>query len=332
MKAMKNRRAHGVRIRVRAGWHSARARLVRLVGRRSRQLQRFACTDFDRETLVAAKRASVSVCVLTKNCAATIERTVHVCRELERAGLIDELIVVDGDSQDDTAEMAERAGAPVHLESRLLPELGPVRGKGDAMWRAQSVMTGDILVFQDGDLADYSERHLLGVLGPLLMAPTISFVKGTYQRHLRMGKVTVQNAGGRVSQLTARPLLKALYPDLAQFRQPLSGECAIRRELAHAIPFVTEYGVETGMLIDAYNSVGIHAMAEVDLLERSNNHQDLSALSLMAEQVIATVLTRSNMLPSDGDSLSPLVERPPYAAFVNEIANATLPFTRVDIK
>jgi len=332
MKLMRNPVATSTRVRLRAGWHSTKARLVRLVGRRSRQLQRFVCTEFDRETLLAAKRASVSVCVLTKNCASTIERTVHVCRELQRAGLIDELIVVGGDSLDDTAGLAERAGATVQLESMLLPELGPVRGKGDAMWRAQSVMKGDILVFQDGDLADYSERHLLGVLGPLLVAPTIAFVKGTYQRHLRMGKVTVQNAGGRVSQLTARPLLKALYPDLAQFRQPLSGECAIRRELSHSIPFVTEYGVETGMLIDAYNAVGIHAMAEVDLFERANNHQDLTALSSMAEQVIATVLTRANMLPTGGDSLLALVERPPYSAFVNEVASATLPFARVDIK
>lgn len=329
MAFMKNRWLTSTRIRTQATWHSARARLVRLVGRRSRQLQRYVCTDFDRETMLIAKRSAVSVCILAKNCAATIERTVHVCTELQRVGLLDQVVVIDGSSTDATAEIAERSGAEVYREADLLPELGPVRGKGDAMWRAQSVLSGEILVFQDADLADYSERHLLGVLGPLLVAPSISFVKGTYQRHLRMGKVTVQNAGGRVSQLTARPLLKALYPDLAQFRQPLSGECAIRKSLAHSMPFVTGYGVETGMLIDAYQAVGIHSMAEVDLLERSNNHQDLEALSNMAEQVIATVLTRAGMLPEEAGSLTSVPERPPYADFLEELSTATRSFVAV---
>jgi glucosyl-3-phosphoglycerate synthase len=329
MKNMKWQLGSSARIRAKATLHSTRARLVRLVGRRSRRLQSYACTDFTRDELISLKRPSVSVCVLTKNCSDTIKATVTSLMAVKQAGLVDEVVVVDANSPDGTAQLAARFGATVYLESDLLPELGPVLGKGDAMWRAQSVMSGEIFVYQDGDLADYAERHLLGVLGPLLVAPSISFVKGTYQRHLRMGKVTVQNAGGRVSQLTARPLLKALYPDLAQFRQPLSGECAIRRSLARSIPFVTGYGVETGMLIDTYRAVGIHSMAEVDLLERSNNHQDLDALSKMAEQVIATVLERSGMLPSDAESLSAVPERPPFEDFAEELASATRSFVTV---
>lgn len=329
MKIMKLQFGSSARIRIKATLHSTRARLVRLIGRRSRRLQSFDCGDFTREELISLKRPTVSVCVLTKNCAGTIESTVKTLVRVQQAGLIDEVVVIDSNSPDGTAELAARAGATVYLESGLLPELGPVLGKGDAMWRAQSVLTGEILVYQDGDLADYAERHLLGVLGPLLVAPSIAFVKGTYQRHLRMGKVTVQNAGGRVSQLTARPLLKALYPDLAQFRQPLSGECAIRASLARSIPFVTGYGVETGMLIDVYRAVGIHSMAEVDLLERSNNHQDLQALSKMAEQVIATVLERSGLLSADTDSLSAVPERPPFADFAEELATATRSFVSI---
>lgn len=329
IKNMKLQLNTSTKIRLKATLHSTRARLVRLIGRRSRRLQSFDCRDFTREELMSLKRPSVSVCVLTKNCAETISSTVASLVAVKQAGLIDEIVVIDANSPDGTAELASRAGATVYLEPELLAELGPVQGKGDAMWRAQSVMSGEILVYQDGDLADYAERHLLGVLGPLLVAPSIAFVKGTYQRHLRMGKVTVQNAGGRVSQLTARPLLKALYPDLAQFRQPLSGECAIRRSLARSIPFVTGYGVETGMLIDTYRAVGIHAMAEVDLLERSNNHQDLAALSKMAEQVIATVLERSGMLPGGSHSLAAVPERPPYSDFVEELATATRSFVSI---
>ena len=331
MKIMKPQLSPNARIRMKAALHSTRARFVRLVGRRSRKLQSYDCTDFTRDELISLKRPSVSVCVLTKDCADTIEATVSSLVAVKQVGLIDEVIVIDANSPDGTAELAHKAGATIYLESDLLPELGPVLGKGDAMWRAQSVMSGEILVYQDGDLADYAERHLLGVLGPLLVAPSIAFVKGTYMRHLRMGKVTVQNAGGRVSQLTARPLLKALYPDLAQFRQPLSGECAIRRSVARAIPFVTGYGVETGMLIDTYRAVGIHAMAEVDLLERSNNHQDLDALSKMAEQVIATVLARSGMLLEGAESLSAVPERPPFADFVEERATATRSFVPVQV-
>lgn len=275
-------------------------------------LNHFKVKEFKDALYLSPSRPKISVCVLTKNCQATIEQTLSVLDELLKDGYIDEVVVVDANSPDGTAELAKKYNAKVLLQDELMPEYGPAIGKGDAMWRAQSVMTGDIVVYQDGDLADYAKRHVLGVIGPLLKYPEISFVKGTYRRHLRTRDTVVKDGGGRVSTLTARPLLKAFYPELHDFRQPLSGEAAVRRSLLEQLPIVTGYGIEIGMLIDVYRLAGISAMAEVDLNERHNKHQSLQALEGMAETVTQTILSRVHKEGRYPEAVERPVERPPF--------------------
>jgi glucosyl-3-phosphoglycerate synthase len=118
-----------------------------------------------------------------------------------------------------------------------------------------------------------------------------------------------------VTELTARPLLKAFFPELAAFVQPLAGEVAARRELFDRIPFATGYAVETAMLLYARDALGGTAgMAQVDLEVRHNSHQPLERLGPMAHEVLGAVLER---LRADGRLLDhhapPLVERPPYS-------------------
>lgn len=281
--------------------------------RRPNRLTHLSIDDVPPSLFAAPGRPTISVCVLTRNCAGTVTATLTVLAELRAAGLIDDVVVIDADSPDGTARIAAGHGARIVSESSLLPEFGPVLGKGDAMWRAQAVLTGEIVVFQDGDLADYAARHVLGVAGALLRYPWLRFAKGTYRRHLRTDTDTIRDGGGRVSRLMARPLLKALYPDLHAFSQPLSGEVAITRELLGALPMVTGYGVETGMLIDVYRRVGLGAMAEIDLRERANNHQSLTALEGMAEVVAQTVLSRAAAEGRIAGSVPAPTERPPFA-------------------
>jgi glucosyl-3-phosphoglycerate synthase len=112
------------------------------------------------------------------------------------------------------------------------------------------------------------------------------------------------DGGGRVTELTARPLLNLFYPELAGVRQPLSGEIAADRALLEQLPFATGYAIEIAMLIDVYREVGLEAMAQVDLEVRQNEHQPLHDLTPMAY-----VPGEAGLEPRPVE----LIERPPLA-------------------
>jgi glucosyl-3-phosphoglycerate synthase len=171
-------------------------------------------------------------------------------------------------------------------ERDLFAELGPVRGKGDAMWRALGMLDSDIVAYADTDTANFGAHFLTGLLGPLVCDPDVQLVKGFFQRPFRTESVLLTGEGGRVTELMARPLLNLHAPELAVFDQPLAGETAARRELLERIPFSAGYGVEIGMLVDAWRAVGLGALAQVDLGVRQNRHQSLRDLSAMAYAVL----------------------------------------------
>jgi glucosyl-3-phosphoglycerate synthase len=263
----------------------------------------------------AGRGLSVSVCLPARECAETVGEIVTALAELRGAGVIDELVVVDAASPDGTAEVAWRAGAEVWQEAELMPSFGPVLGKGDAMWRALSVLGGELVCFLDADTQNFSAHFATGLLGPLICEPGVSFVKAFYRRPFLQGEVASAEGGGRVNHLTARPALELFYPQLAHVRQPLAGEVAARRGLLERLPFATGYGVEIAMLIDVWREVGLEGIAQVDLEEHNNRHQPLSALTPMALTVLATIARR---LEQDGrlehvpPGHAPL-ERPPLA-------------------
>jgi glucosyl-3-phosphoglycerate synthase len=254
-------------------------------------LATFDHAQFDIDDLLRRKRESVTVCIPTKEAAATIAATVRTVDGLRELGLVDQLLVIDADSPDGTATLAVEAGAEVHREADLVPAAGLVEGKGDAMWRGLSVATGELVVYLDGDVRDFGAHYVTGLLGPLLGTSRTDFVRGFYRRPLAIAdtEMEIEDGGGRVTELTARPLLELLVPELAAFRQPLAGECALRRDLLTAIPFTTGYGVEIAMLVDVWRRVGIERMAQVDLGTKRNSHQSLAALAAMARDVVAAL-------------------------------------------
>ena len=195
-------------------------------------------------------------------------------------------------SSDGTGEIARALGVDVRAQEQLMPEHGPVLGKGDAMWRALPILTGDIVCFLDADSEDFGAHFVTGLVGPLLRDPRIAFVKGFYRRPFRVGELTLPQGGGRVTELTARPLLNLFYPELAAIEQPLAGEIAVRRELLERLPFMTGYGVDIALLIDAYHAVGLDGLAQVDLDVRQNAHQPLRDLGPMAYAVLQAVASR----------------------------------------
>ena len=262
----------------------------------------FHHTEFPPERLATERSHTVSVCLPARDEERTIGAIVSSLTPLRDAGAVDQIVVVDA-STDDTGRIARELGAEVHNQNDLLPEMGPVLGKGDAMWRSLAVLTGDVIVFLDADSEHFGAHFACGLLGPLLCDSRISFVKGLYRRPFRVGDTTLPDGGGRVTQLTARPLLNLFYPDLAGIAQPLAGEVAARRELLESLPFVTGYGVDIALLVDAYEAVGLEGLAQVDLDVRQNAHQSLRDLGPMAFAVLRALASR---LERDGRLTGPL--------------------------
>jgi len=268
----------------------------------------FVHSEFSPKQIAAGREASVSICLPARNEARSIGPILESLLPLRQLGLVDQVVVVDN-SSDGTAGIARRLGAEVHDQRDLMPEFGPVLGKGDAMWRALSVLEGELICFLDADSDGLGPHYACGLLGPLLARPEISFVKGFYRRPFRVGETTFPDGGGRVTELTARPLLALFYPDLAGFEQPLAGEIAARRTLLERLPFVTGYGVDIALLLDAHREVGLEGMAQVDLEVRQNAHQPLRDLGPMAYAVLRAVAAR---LERDGrlDGPLPSIDEP----------------------
>jgi glucosyl-3-phosphoglycerate synthase len=277
-------------------------------------IRSFHHSQYALERLVGQKRETITVVLPTREVADTIGPIVERLQGLDP--LIDQILVVDAASRDGSADIAASRGAEVHQESDLLADFGPVLGKGDAMWRALAVARGELVLYLDSDTPDFSPHFATGLLGPLMCEPDVRFVKGHFKRPFTMpdGR-EYPNDGGRVTELTARPLLSTFFPDLAGFAQPLAGEVAARRELFERLPFATGYAVETAMLLHARDALGgTDAMAQVDLEIRRNRHQPLAALAPMAREVLGAVLERlaaEGRLLDDGHEAP--VERPPYA-------------------
>jgi glucosyl-3-phosphoglycerate synthase len=251
----------------------------------------FHHSEFPPERLAAERRQTVSVCLPARNEERTIGAILRELIPLRDAGAIDQIVVVDA-SNDDTGRIASELGAEVHSQDHLQPELGPALGKGDAMWRSLAVLTGEVVCFLDADSEHFGGHFACGLLGPLLCDNRISFVKGLYRRPFRVGETTLPEGGGRVTELMARPLLNLFYPNLAGVAQPLAGEVAARRDLLEQLPFVTGYGVDIALLLDAYSAVGLDGIAQVDLDVRQNAHQSLRDLGPMAFAVLRALSSR----------------------------------------
>ena len=243
------------------------------------------------------QRLTVSLVLPCRNVADTVGEIideVHAVNDRAPLGapLVDQILAVDADSEDGTMDVAVRHGAEAYSENELLSHFGGAHGKGDAMWRSLSVARGDLVMFADADTRGFEPQFVYGTLGPILCVPQVRFVKGAFQRPFKSNESVEQDGGGRVTELTTKPLFNLFYPELTGFVQPLAGEFVADRELFSSIPFLTGYAVETGIMIDVLKKVGLGAMAQVDLGTRQNRHQHLRDLSRMSYSVLRAVARR----------------------------------------
>ncbi len=262
----------------------------------------------------APRRDSVAVVVPARNEAETIGPICASLAELRRSGVVDRVVVLD-DSTDGTAGIARAAGAEVYAQGSIRPDVGPLRGKGDAMWRALSCCPEDVLVFVDGDTTAFDPQVVVDLAEAVRLGGA-AFAKADYRRPWDDGTTRAPSGGGRVTELTAKPLLRQLFPELAAFGQPLAGEIAGRRALLQQLDFVTGYGVDVALLIDAWRAVGTAGLAQVAAAPRQNRHRPLHELAAMADEVSSAILDRAG-IPSAGRLL---VERPALAASATALA------------
>ncbi len=244
-------------------------------------------------SLVEHKRRlgeSVSVVIPALNEAPTVGRIVARIREclVEREPLVDQIVVIDGASSDDTVTEAARAGAVVHPARDIGPRSDSPDGKGSSMWKALSVIDGTIVVYIDADIVEFGPHFVYGLVGPLLERPAYQWSKAFYRRPLQQGGERVDGHGGRVTEILVRPLLSAWYPDAAAIRQPLSGECAFRTDVLKTLPFSSGYGVELQLLLSMYRRYGMAACAQVDMDVRQHRNRPVAQLSRMSLAILKT--------------------------------------------
>lgn len=253
-------------------------------------------SDLDR--LVEMKRqqgVTISVGLPALNEEETIGPVISALKQalMHDVPLIDEIVVIDSNSSDRTREIAAEMGVPVFIHQEVLPEVGAARnGKGEALWKSLHVLRGDIIAWLDTDVANMEPQFVYGLVGPLLREPRIGFVKGYYHRPIRVERNLQHEGGGRVTELTARPLINLFFPLLSGLVQPLAGEYAGRRSALEQLPFFTGYGVEVGMLIDMLERFGLDAIGQVNLESRVHRNRSLSDLSLTAFAIVQVILTR----------------------------------------
>ncbi|MDH5816674.1 MAG: glycosyltransferase [Candidatus Nezhaarchaeota archaeon] len=214
---------------------------------------------------------AVSVIFPVKNREEYVKRAVKTAFKAKH---VMEVIVVDGGSSDRTVEVSRKEGAKVIVQSNLV-----YPGKGIAMRDGAYLAEGDILVFLDIDIKNLTPDFIESLAEPLING-WAEFVKGCFDR-----------AAGRVTELVAKPLLRMFYPELAKFKQPLSGEIAGLRKLFYKVEFERGWGVDVGLLIDFYK-LGAK-IVEKDLGYKDHEMKPLHALTDMAYEVAEAILKRA---------------------------------------
>ena len=242
--------------------------------------------DFSPGRVHSAKRGRrLTVCIPARDEAATIGEIIGCIRRelVEAVPLVDEILVMDDGSTDDTAAVADGAGATVLSTETVLPEY-PAHGKGQAMWKGVHAASGDVIVFCDADITGFHAGFVLGLAGPLLVRDDVTFAKGYYER-----------SGGRVTELMARPLISVFFPHLADLAQPLSGECGAYRHILEAVPFAGGYGVDLGLLIDVTARFGNGGLVQCDLGERVHRNRPLTDLGPQSLSILQLALERAGV-------------------------------------
>ena len=234
---------------------------------------------------------TVTLVIPTFNEVSTIGDIVSIVKKecKDKQELLDEIIVMDGGSDDGTLQRAEESGANVYSVNDIGDKNTP-KGKGTALWKSLLVTKGDIMMCIDADIKDFDIRFVYGLVAPLLYDSALSFVKAHYKRPIVVDDIVLHNYGGRVTEILVRPLLSAFYPDLAKLSQPLAGEYSFRKDTIAKMPFYSGYGLEMGLILNVYKSLGISSLAQVDMDIRCHRNRSVTDLGKMSFAILQVLL------------------------------------------
>jgi glucosyl-3-phosphoglycerate synthase len=247
--------------------------------------------------LVKKKKAApctVSVVIPTLNEASTIGAIITATKNelMDGCALVDEIVVIDGNSTDATVSIAKSCGARVFSSKAIPAPCDPACGKGASLWKALFVTQGDIIVCIDADIKNFTPQFIFGLIGPFLENNATIFAKAFYRRPLIIDGRLHENYGGRVTEILVRPILSAFVPELAAIHQPLSGEYAFRREPVETVPFSSGYGVEIGLIFDLYRKYGLSCFAQVDMGVRHHRNRTVDELGKMSFGILQTIFKK----------------------------------------
>lgn len=212
----------------------------------------------------------VTAVIPALNEAQTIRSVIQL---VKKHPLVKEIIVVDDKSMDETVAEARKENVRVITS--------PMLGKGGSMREGMMVAQYGIIVYLDADIDNYPADLLDKMLTPVLQDEA-DFVKTYFDRQ-----------GGRVTELVAKPLLSIFFPDMAHYKQPLSGMIAGRKSFLERVEFENDYGVDIGLLIDMHR-LGAR-ITEVNIGTIENDMQPLAALSKMSRQVAQTIFKKARV-------------------------------------
>ena len=219
-------------------------------------------------------------------------------------GLVDRVLVLDGGSTDGSPARARELGLEV-VDAASLAPMGPVRGKGDGVWRLLGALDpgdADALVLIDGDVVGLSASSVAALLGALGARPGVVLAKGVCRRVVDGAAAGPGWRSGRVSELVARPLLAALAPGLERLADPLSGQVALDLGAVRRLPLASGYGLELAMLLAVHDRHGPSAIVEVELEAIRHRQKDVDELAPVARDVLTVALARLGVVHPDPEA------------------------------
>jgi glycosyltransferase involved in cell wall biosynthesis len=197
----------------------------------------------------------------------------QLIKKAKKARLVDEIMVVDGYSTDNTVKEAKKAGAKVIFQYKK-----QYPGKGIAIKTARNEAQGDILVFFDADVGNFKACMLDKLVKPILDGKCDYTIANFKERK------------GRVTELVVKPLMKTFFPEV-KFKNPLAGEFALKKKILYDIEVPDDWGIETALTIDI--TMKGYKTLEIDF-EGAKGHdaKPVEDLVIMSKQILDTFISK----------------------------------------